>query len=158
MQNDAQRVGSKRPGCVTVYVLLMWFLAAIPILVMSWFLIASPLESVPADSGILFMGTCLLPFGIATVPALIGTVAGIGLWLMKRWGLWLLIVQLALVALFSFVSLGALGFGGLLDESTVLILVVVGLLANGLVLYWFVKNRFRFNGASSFDSPVTGKD
>ena len=149
--NLEQGLVAQRPGCVTAYVLLLWLAAAIPLLVVAWFFIADPLGSAMVDGAIIFFDTFMLPFFIAALPALLAVATGIGLWLMKRWGVWLLSILLAFVAILGFVALQILSFGGFLRASTTLICLVVGLLANGLVLYWYVKNRFLFNGAPEVD-------
>ena len=144
--NRERGLVAQRPGCVTRYVLLLWLAAAIPLFVVAWFFVADPLDSAMADGAIVFFDTFLLPFFICALPALLAVATGIGLWLMKRWGVWLLSILLAVVAILSFAALPILSFGGFLRESTTLTLLVVALLANGLVLYWFIKNRFIFNG------------
>ena len=151
--NRELNLAPERPSCVAAYALLLWFAAAIPLLFIGWFLIADPLEFVPADSAITFMATCLLPLVVATGPAILALVTGVGLWRMRRWGVWLLLITLAVVAVLALAvtSLGILTYGGILRESTTWFLLVVTLLANGLVLYWFIKNRLLFNGDPDLD-------
>ena len=110
----------ERPGCVTVYVILMFLVAAL--LVVAAFKL--PETQIPQKyKPLLFAG------------AVLQVVIGIGLWRMKSWGLWLLVFVMSAGAIFDmylFINN---------DKPIQIVQLVVKI----LILSWFIGNRHQFD-------------
>lgn len=139
-----------RPGCATVYAILQW-LGGAAYIVGALFVFASGLGNQDTAVFSLFTAVCL---GLAAV---IPIVTGIGVWKMRLWGWWIVIILHSLAAVLYILSL--LGSLLLTTESTDPISLVcgsgVGLAITGYILYWFITNRGLFAGATQ---TVVGPD
>lgn len=141
MVNEKDLATGERPGCVSAYAILMWIAGGIYII--GSFFVAIPTASIP-DGG---AGIAVFTFVCMGLFAAIPILVGIGLWRMKQWAWWLVVIGqslgvlgAALNVVFSLLvpdgetasfSIGGSIFGGLL---------------NGAILYWFITNRHYFFG------------
>ncbi|HEX3049378.1 MAG TPA: hypothetical protein VHP83_01905 [Aggregatilineaceae bacterium] len=142
-----------RPGCITAYVILMLLGVVMAVCGGLSFLIV---DTAPSDTladtkdcynmgDHVFCGTidevfeeaygvalsvfAVIMFGLAVLNG----ITAVGLWRMKKWG-WVLLL----------LSLGLSLFLGTLNLLTGNVYAVVTLIVAGLILYWFVQNRWRF--------------
>lgn len=133
----SERDWVNRPGCVTLYAILLWLgpagVAAFGLYVV---ILGETLPDPVAGRTFLLAAIVMLPFMLLSV------LAGIGLWRMKAWGWWLVMVlgllQLGLNVLNFLADLA----GG---ERTSIGAQLLGFAVAGAVLWWFFANRALFN-------------
>lgn len=121
-----------RPGCITAYAVFIWLGGA---------LFALGTVSLILD------GEPAALFGITVV--ILAAFVGYGLWHMRQWSWWLVIIlqSLSLLgSLFGLVGAASLGTGFLSPLAGVA--VSVG------ILYWFVTNRSLFTGEPVYRTVV----
>jgi hypothetical protein len=134
-----------RPGCVTLYAMLLWLapagVAAYGLYVV---ILGQNFPDPVAALTFLLAAIFMLPFMLLSV------LAGIGLWRMKAWGWWLVMVfgllQLGLNVL-SF--LGELAAGDWVSTGSQLL----GFAIAGYILWWFFTHRAMFNVGSGKPLP-----
>lgn len=153
-----------RPGCISAYAILLWLGGALYILGalciggMGLTETSNLARSVGEAGGssatiaLLIGAVCLGLLGVVPI------VTGVGLWQMRDWAWWLVVVLqslgLALTAVSLCLNLVALGMpsgGQSASETTTtvvtnLISVLVSAIVNGGILYWFLKNHDLFRG------------
>jgi hypothetical protein len=144
-----------RPGCVTAYAILLWIGAAFYVvsgllLMFSGVAITDELAGFGICVGIVIIAISAFP--IAT---------GIGLWKMKKWGWWLVVISLSFGIISGVLSLlsSILGIagGGAADIAPTACGALIGLVISGLILYWFYDNRSQFGFKGDYEI-VTGPD
>lgn len=154
MKGDEVR--PQRPGCVSAYAILLWAMSGLSLLALICMLTGA-IAGVEGGFGLFE----LVVSGIGLVFLAIYVATGIGLWQMRKWG-WALVVVIHSLSVIG----GIVGFIGsffILTEiaaGDVLIVIcpnLLGLLVNGLILYWFITNRALFNGQTQY-RPVIGPD
>ena len=128
-----------RPGCVTVYAVLLWLGGGFLVL-------GALIEFIDPSEGPL-VGVLVGLF------ALVPIVTGVGLWRMQKWGWWLVVVTQSLGVVAGFLNL----VSGLLLNG-----IVTGVVSGG-ILYWFINNRQPFLGpfphhaaVNAVGEPVAG--
>jgi len=119
-----------RPGCVTVYAVLLWLGGGFLVL-------GSLIEFIAPSEGPL-VGVLVGLF------ALVPLVTGVGLWRMQKWGWWLVVVTQSLGVVAGFLNL----VSGLLLNG-----IVTGVVSGG-ILYWFINNRQPFFGPFTHHAAV----
>lgn len=139
-----------RPGCVTAFAILQWFGAAAYILGALALGIVGITDT--SEYGVFFIPFALCIGAMAVIPLLIG----LGLWKMKKWAWWPVVI---------FQALGVLGAlsnlcGAFVTEDRTMVIpyiggAILGGAINGLILYWFIQNRHRFNGVVTYQT-ITG--
>jgi hypothetical protein len=150
---DEREQRQERPGCVSVYAVLLWIGAGLYVL---GALLLS-VTSLSIDEPVFLFLSCLL-IGLAAIPIL----TGYGLWRMKTWAwaivvvlqsvgviLGLLSIGLNLIVMSSFADIG--GTSGICGS-------LVGLIVGGVIIYWFTTNRRLFGiGVTTYET-VEGPD
>jgi hypothetical protein len=106
-------------------------------------------------------GVGLFPAFITGLLAVVQFATGIGLWQMKKWAWWLVVIVqslgLALALLNSCVGFSALNAPRAAGTpGTAIISGLIGLLVSGLVLYWFTQNRHLFDDESRYVQQPAG--
>ena len=91
--DDRYAMPKRRPGCLVALVVAMWALAAAG-LTAALLVAATSLRAAPG--GVLIWGDLIfLLLQTVPIPLLVIT-AGIGLWLQRKWALWLTVILLSL--------------------------------------------------------------
>lgn len=139
--------GRGRPGCITVYALLL-ALGGIGNLLISAFF---GLNLMGGDAELLATGAIITLCTAAW--SLLPFVMAVGLWRMRMWAWWLVVISQAFaIAMTCLVTvLVAPAFMVVADPGygTAEVLIVLAgiplaLLLSGIILYWFLTNRDRF--------------
>jgi uncharacterized membrane protein (DUF2068 family) len=91
-----------RPLPVTIAAILMALFSLMNFPGPWWYLVPGAVEATPMS--VIYSGIVL---------GIVGIVAAVGLWMMKRWGFWLTIVVSAVNILFNLLGLFAVQSGGL---------------------------------------------
>ncbi len=154
-----------RPGCISAYAILLWLGGAFYILSALCLGVAGLIDTSNlaryvgevGDSSVMIAllvgAVCLGLLGVVPI------VTGVGLWQMKDWAWWLVVVLqslgLALTAVSlctSLVGLGVSSGGQSTSETTTVVSDLIGVLVaaaiNGGILYWFLKNHDLFRGGA----------
>lgn len=125
----------ERPGCITAYAVLIWL------------------------GGVLFAFTTFDFISKGNPAALCGGVfvilaiiTGYGLWQMREWSWWLVVILQSLSLLGSLFSLFAVLTSPYVSEG--ILGPLVGAVGSGIILYWFVTNRSHFLGAPVYRTVV----
>lgn len=162
-QAEAGRRG--RPGCITLYAILLVLGGVANIAasaIAGYGFIAEP--DLAATYVVLTLGMfawSLIPFVIA-----------VGLWRMRMWAWWLVVtfqvfgLAMACLGLVLLVPIFATGLEASVGTAELVGLfagVPVGMLINGIILYWFLTNRDRFRqhsvvhvGGQALEEPASG--
>lgn len=121
-----------RPGCITIYALLIWLGGAL--FAFSTFSLIS--ESSPA-------AIC------GSIFVILAVVTGYGLWQMQEWSWWLVIILQSFSLLGSLLSAAAVF---LLPDSSGegIFFPLVSAAVSAGILYWFGKNRSLFTGEPAY--------
>lgn len=138
----------ERPGCVTAYALILWLAAGAYIVAALSTAVISLTNPDSAFIG-LFGAVCVSLF------ALIPILTGIGLWKMRLWSWWLVVILNAFGFLAGLLYLLA-GVVLMTETADVLVFVcgaALGLALNGGILYWFTKNRALFAAVQTVTGP-----
>lgn len=141
----------RRPGCVTVYAILLWLGGALILLSV----LCSGVGSLPGYPSEFALGTPLMMtvLGFAAIASII---TGVGLWGMKTWGWWLVVILqssgLAISAIRFFVFALA---GGMAKIVVSLTSTCISSLVSAVILYWFVTNRGLFGVGTPEYQTVT---
>lgn len=150
--------GSGRPGCITVYVLLMFLGALVMVCGGVSFMSFSSLDDSGQTrecrefNGETYCGTQseimqeimedIYGMSISTLGVIIlimGVfyfITGVGLWQMTPWGWWMYMIGAVISIAFSILGLFS-GGAGVLGN-------LIGIVVAGLIMMWFVSNRWRF--------------
>ena len=152
---DASPTQVNRPGCVTAYALLLWlggglYLVAALCIGLFGLVPAFPDGRAAASTGPALIGAlCLGLFSLLPI------FLGVGLWRMRRWAWWLIVILqslglagLALSLCSLFVTAGSAGRNAPESLAAGLVSAVVGGLISGGILYWFLNNRSLFDGGA----------
>jgi len=143
-QPEAGRRG--RPGCITLYAILLALGGianiAASALVGYGFFVEPDLVTTGVILALCMFAWSLIPFAMA-----------VGLWRMRMWAWWLVVIfQVLGIAMTCLTSLlifpvltvePSVGIGAA-ELASLVIGILLGLLVNGVVLYWFLTNRDRF--------------
>lgn len=149
--------GRERPGCITAYAILG---------VLSGILYAiaggiGGLAVIVDQPDMLLAGGTLMVCGIAL--AIIPIVMAVGLWRMRMWAWWLVVILQSLGIGLTLLSLcGSLLQPEATELAGVVVGTTVGMLINGIILYWFLTNRDRFRqhsvvhvGGKALEEPTS---
>jgi hypothetical protein len=128
-----------RPGCITAYAILLWLgggLYVLLALLNGVFGLSDPETAVYG----LVTAVCIGLF--AAIPI----ITGIGIWKMKMWGWWIVVILNSLGVAFGllYLLIGVIAAIETLDAVALIIGALIGLAINGGILYWFLKNRALF--------------
>lgn len=154
----------ERPGCITIYAILLVLGGLVNIaasaLVGYGFVVEPDLVTVGVILTLCMFAWSLVPFVMA-----------VGLWRMRMWAWWLVMIfqvfglAMACLALVLLVPVLTAGVGGRLGTAELITLfggVPVGLLINVIILYWFATNRDRFRkpdvyhvGGRALEAPTS---
>lgn len=146
----------KRPGCVSVYAVLLWISGGLGVI--------GGLCTLSGLTGLVEGGVGiaeLLLMGISLLFAAIYIVTGYGLWQMKKWAWALVVIYHSLAVIGGLIGLAG-GFFLIVDSaaaelSVYLCSALFSLALNGYILYWFIQNRALFNGTQGA-KKVIGPD
>ena len=141
-----EATGRERPGCITLYAILL-VLGGIANIVTSLlvgygFIVEPDMATVGIVLTLCMVVWSLIPFVMA-----------VGLWRMRMWAWWLVVIfqvfglLTACFALVLVVPAFATGLEGQIGTAELVALfagVPLGLLINVVILYWFLRNRSRF--------------
>jgi hypothetical protein len=135
-----------RPSGIKVISIIIWVIAALTLGLapaMYFLLLEIGLDASEFRYSLmtlLYYTLCyLMPFSILMI------IAGIGVWIMKRWGFILTIFLLAIFALWS-IYINVINPGTLISTpSLVITFIAIG------VSYWLIKNRALFFGQKNID-------
>jgi CDP-diglyceride synthetase len=133
-----------RPGCVTLYVVLMWIGCVLGALGAVVLLVAMPEVMRRIDLPAQFpRGLITVIIGLALVVVAFEFILGLGLWHMKNWARIVLLIFGGLGLLGNLVQLvtGLAGRGQASQAIGALVSMAVG----GLIFYWFAANGKRFS-------------
>jgi len=137
-----------RPGCITVYAVLLWVTG-------SSFTRSAESAGPALMVGLVFFAGCIGLLGLIPI------VTGIGLWQMKSWAWWVVVVLqsigLALTLLSLCSNLAVVGMSAGRSTGTAanaeavvrIMSALIGGLINGGILYWFISNRSLFGGGAA---------
>jgi hypothetical protein len=140
-----------RPGCVTLYALVLWLAAAAHLVVACYvaFSAFTIFQADPAVAG----GIMAVGLGLA----FLSFAAGLGLWSMSRYG-WGLVFLWQLAAFAGGVLLIYLFATEMVLQDPIILSatgVIAGyLVVNGAILYWLLKNRDLFGPAAEDDGEI----
>ena len=127
-----------RPGCITAYAILL-IGGSVMGLASSACLLALYLGAVITTPDI--STTMLAPELFYPLPLLVlNLLAALGLWRMRRWGMILVVINIGLGFFLALIRLPSF------SDASVMIPFVLGVLLNVYILYWFHRNRYKFNG------------
>lgn len=130
----------ERPGCITIYSILLWLGGGIGVPIALLFLIGFSFVGWETAE-LFFFAAGLLTGGFYLGLALLSIAGGIGIWGMKRWGWWLVVlaqlISLGFIALDSIFQVqqgngGVDASGSCTSPGSVIVLV------------WFIRNRHLF--------------
>lgn len=139
--------GRERPGCVTVYAVLLWLLGGLYLVGSLLVILASLLDS---DFVLFFLA--LFGLLLAAIPIVIA----LGLWKMKAWAWYVVVIVQSIGILGGLLSLGTTLLGAAASEgggylAFPIVGNLIGLFISGVILYWFITNRKAFGiGAPSY--------
>ena len=144
---QSEAVDSGRPGCIAAYAILL-AVGGIANIIVSGIL---GLNVIVDEPDLLVMGAiltlCLM--AVSAIPVIIA----LGLWRMRLWAWWLVIIFqtvglattcFGLLAIVPLATPGPSAALGTAEVSLLLIGALASVLFSGIVLYWFLKNRKRF--------------
>lgn len=137
----------QRPGCITLYAVFL-ALSGVAYVALALFLSGSVLFEGPDYLLMaLLFALCLTAF--ATVPL----ITALGLWRMRRWAWWLVVLLHSMGILFSLLTLcGILTIAQTSEIVASVAGTLVGILISIYILRWFFRNRERF-GAKTVVGP-----
>ncbi|MBN2503204.1 MAG: hypothetical protein JXB38_20670 [Anaerolineales bacterium] len=142
-------VERQRPGCLTIYALLLFFNGLSTLLAAFAFGVIFSASS--SELELPGMGT-ILGLGIGFM-ALFPIIMGLGIWLMTRWAWWVVIVGQSFALVNSvLLAVGSLFLGDKMIVASALISAMVSVVANGGFIYYFFINQELFN----VGDPETG--
>lgn len=143
----------ERPGCVTVYAVLLWIAGGLYLLGS----LLAVLSSLSIDEPALLFLACFVIL-LAAIPI----ATGYGLWHMKTWAWWVIVILQSFGVIFGLLSMGltllvSASFGGM-ESFSGIGASFLGLIIGGVILYWFITNRQLFGiGVTTF-AMVEGPD
>ena len=159
-----------RPGCVTAYAILLWIggaLYALGALCVGFSGVMGAASygsaSDRASTGAASMGILLVIAACIGLFALVPIITGVGLWKMKNWAWWLVVIFQSLGLAGALLSLCAnvlvfASASGRQSSSAVVGLLgaLIGGAISGGIVYWFITNRALFNGGQVTGGGGTG--
>ena len=137
-----------RPGCVTIYAILLVIGSFFGLLVLACVV---ALGTDPRISEMYsLLGINALWFAILLPTVVLSFAAAVGIWLMREWGLWLIYITGGLTLVFSvWQTVNAAQLGTVFNAVSNLITIAIQI----VILFWFITNRHLFNGHSE-EQPV----
>ena len=142
----------ERPGCITAYAVLLWLAGGMYLLGAGAVGIIFLSEGVETAVVGLFSSLCL--GFVAALPI----ISGIGLWRMRKWGWWMIVVLQGISLVVTAFNMCAVFATPSVEEAIIALAgVLIGAAINGGILYWFIKNRDLFDNNAPYAQSGSGK-
>ena len=133
---------AERPSCITVYAILLVLGGGLTVILALVFLLGFSFAGLGTGE-LFFLASGVFGGGYLLFLALLSILSDIGIWGMKMWGWWLVVItQVISIASLIFEPLFQVASGrGGFDAS-----VSCSALLPVIVLAWFLRNRHKFGG------------